>query len=295
MRSDKDDTEVVNGLSSVHLADWPVYRNNIIDFLEHSRRLHHISATWEIDVTAVLQAISEIQRQTRMAISFNAYMIYVFARAVSKHPETQAVKVPFRRKIAHFDGVDVGTAIEQRTAPGTSIALPYTIRNAHTKSLLTICLEMRKVRKTNLLLTHPEIVWRGKLAHYPKWVRKLVWRWVDLSPERRRRIRGTVGVTNISFLSDGKRPGYGYPMSLLSTGLCVGAIYERMEPCSENPRGFEMRKKLCVTMQSNHDLVDGAPMTRVARSLTASLERSEGLDASFVAEVTEHMKSGGDE
>jgi hypothetical protein len=264
----------------------------MVDFLDHSRRLNHISATWEIDVTETLGRIAAIQKQTRMAISFNAYIIYVFARAVMKHPETQGVKVPFRRKTAYFNGVDVGTAIEQRIATGASIALPYTIRNAHAKKLLSICLEMRQVRKKNLLLTHPEIVWRGRLAHFPKWIRNLVWRWVDLNPARRRRIRGTVGVTNISFLSDGRNPGYGHPMSILTSGLCVGVIFDKMEPCAEDPRGFKVRKKLCVTMEANHDLVDGAPMARVARTLTKSIETSEGLDAAFTEEVSAHMKAG---
>ena len=262
-----------------------MYRNNLVDFLEHSKRLHHVSMAFEVDVTQALQRIADIQRQTRVAVSFNAYIIYVFARVIFQNPEMQAVRVPYRRKVAYFDGVDVGTAIEQSIGGGRSIALPYTIRDAHAKTLYQICREMRAVRKTNMLLSHPEIVWRGRLAHYPKWIRRLVWKWVDGSPVRRRRIRGTVGLTNLSFLSDGKNPGFGIPMSILPSGLGVGAIYDKMEPSAESPRGFEVRKKLCVTLQANHDLIDGAPMVRTVRALIRTMEAADGLDDAFIEEI----------
>lgn len=269
----------------VELRDWPVYRNNVVDFLNYSRKRHHISGMWEVDITHTQQRIQEVQRQARVAISFNAYLIYLLSRAVMEHPEIQAVRVPFRRSIAVFDGVDVGTAVEFRVPGRNSIALPYTVREADRKSLAEICVEMRDASKRNLMETDPGIRWRAKLAHLPAPVRRMIWRWVDLDPARRRRVRGTFGLTNLNFLSDGMGPGFGIPMPLLTSGLCVGSTYERLEPCNDDPRGFRVARKLCLTFQVDHDVVDGAPGLRFARTFTRALESAEGLDDAFASEL----------
>lgn len=270
---------------------WPVYRNNIVDFLDHSKRRHHVSATWEADVTDTLETIARIQREIRFAISLNAYLVHGIARAAMAHPEMQSVRIRWRRKIARFDGADVGTAVEQRIPGQGSLALPYTVRRADKKSLAEICLEMRTAAKSNLLTSDPGIRWRGRLAHYPAWLRRLIWTWVDLDPARRRRVRGTIGLTNVNFLMDENRPVFGYPMALLTTGLCAGSIYNKLVPEPSDPRGFTTRKFMCLTLVADHDLVDGAPMARFARTFNIALQAGAGLDDAFAAELKERFQA----
>lgn len=272
--------------ASVHLREWPLYRNNISDFLHNAQRRKNICCCWEIDITAVLERMQRIQRETKVAISLNAYWLYQLARAVRQHPELQAVRVPFRRKIAQYDGVDVGCAVEQRVPGLGSIAVPYTIRNADKKSLAAICAELRSARKRNLLATDPAIRLRGKLAHLPRPLRLLFWKWVDLNPARRRRIRGTVGLTNLSYLADDRRPAFGVPLVLLPCNLAVGSIYKRLVPSDTDPRGFRVAQMLCLTLTVDHEIVDGAPMARFGRTLTRAIEDAEGLDATFAQELT---------
>ncbi|MES2697351.1 MAG: 2-oxo acid dehydrogenase subunit E2 [Verrucomicrobiota bacterium] len=273
--------------ASVRLRDWPVYRNNISDFLHNAQRRKNISTWWEVDITEVSDRVQRIQRETRIAISLNAYWIYHLAQAVRKHPEMQAVRVPLRRKLAQFDGVDVGTVVEQRVPGLGSIVLPYTIRNADKKSLATICAELRGARKLNLLANDPAIRLRGRLAHFPRLLRLLFWKWVDFKPDRRRRIRGTVGVTNLSYLADDRRPAFGVPLVLQPTNLAVGSIYKRLVPCEKDPRGFRVATMLCLTLTVDHDVVDGAPMVRFARTFTYAVERAEGLDQAFTQELSQ--------
>lgn len=278
------DPSAHSNTSGVQEHAWPVYRNNIVDFLNHSRKRHHISALWEADVTECQARLRSLQRRTRIAISFNAYLVFLLSRATLKHPEIQSVRIPFRRKTACFDGVDVGTAIPGRTPDQRTIALAHTIRNAHAKSLAQICLEMREASNRNAF-DHPDIRWRYRLAHYPAWMRRWFWRWVDADPARRRRIRGTIGITNVSFLGDGKHLAFGIPMPLLTTNLCVGAVYEKLEPAPQQPKGFETRKKICLTLQSDHDVVDGAPLGLFVRTFTQSLEQAHGLHDAFADEL----------
>lgn len=267
------------------LRPWPVYRNNLSDFLYNAQRRKNISCWWEIDVTRVLEQVNRIQRDTKVAISLNAYWIFLFARAVRQHPQVQAVRVPWRRRTALFDGVDVGTAVEQRVPGHGSIALPYTIRNADKKSLAEICTELRGARKRNLIAEDPAIRMRARLAHFPRFARLLFWKWVDLDPARRRRIRGTVGVTNLSFLADDRRPASGLPLAILPANLAIGSIYDRLVPCTQDPRGFRTASMLCVTLTIDHEIIDGAPMVRFARTLTQSIERADGLDEAFAMEL----------
>ncbi len=269
----------------VTLRNWPVYRNNLSDFLHNAQLRKNVSFCWEVEITRVLERVSQVQRETKIAISLNAYWIHLLAQAIQQHPTMQAVRVPWRRQIAHYDGVDVGTAVEQRVPGYGSIAVPYTIRDAHKKSLAQICVELRGARKRNLIADDPGLRMRGRLAHFPRFARLLFWKWVDLNPARRRRIRGTVGITNLSFLSDQQRPAFGMPLALLPSNLTVGSTYPKLVPCDTDPRGFRVANMLCLTLTSDHEIVDGAPMVRFGRTLTQAIERADGLDDTLAAQL----------
>lgn len=274
----------------VTLRDWPVYRNNLSDFLHNAQRRKNVSFCWEVEITRVLERVQQVQRETKIAVSLNAYWIHLLARAVRQHPAMQAVRVPWRRRIAQYDGVDVGTAVEQRVPGFGSIAVPYTIRDADKKSLAQICVELRSARKRNLIAEDPGLRLRGRLAHFPRFLRLLFWKWVDLDPGRRRRIRGTVGITNLSFLSDQQRPAFGLPLALLPTNLTVGSTYPRLVPCDTDPRGFRVATMLCLTLTSDHEIVDGAPMVRFGRTLTQSIERADGLDDTLATQLVQAFR-----
>lgn len=274
--------------NSVHEIDWPVLRNNVSDFLQHAKRQPQISATWEIDITQAHERIRQIQRRTRIAISFNAYLIFLIGRTIQKYPEVQTIRVPWRRKMALFDGADINTIVEQRLPDNTPFPAPYVVRNAESKSLAEICLEMRQASKRNITnseLTADSRFRRDRLAQLPGWLRQLFWAWVDSSPTRRRQVRGTFGLTNLNFLSHGLTAGFGHFLSNMSSSICIGSSYDRLVPNDLDPRGFVVRKHLCCTLAANHLVIDGAPLTRFAKTLTDALESAEGLDEQFAADL----------
>lgn len=274
--------------NSVHEIDWPIIRNNVSDFLTQAKQVPQISATWEIDITQVHERIRQIQRQTRIAISFNAYLIFLISRTIQKYPEVQTIRVPWRRKMALYDGVDINTIVEQRLPDNTTFPAPYVVRNAESKSLAEICFEMRQASKrdlTNNELNATVRFRREGLAQLPGWVRRLFWVWVDSSPARRRQVRGTFGLTNLNFLSHGLTAGFGHFLSNMSSSICVGSSYDRLVPNEEDSRGFVVRRHLCCTLAANHLVIDGAPLTRFAKTLTHALESAEGLDEQFTDDL----------
>lgn len=283
--------------NTIHEVAWPILRNNVSDFLTQAKQVPQISATWEIDITQAHERIRQIQRQTRIAISFNAYLIFLISRTIQKYPEVQTIRIPWRRKMALFDGVDINTIVEQRLPDNTPFPTPYVVRNAESKSLAEICLEMRQASKRDLTNNelNAEIHFRReRLAQMPSWLRRLFWTWVDSSPARRRQVRGTFGLTNLNFLSNGITAGFGHFLSNMSSSICIGSSYDRMVPNAEDSRGFVVRRHLCCTLAANHLVIDGAPLTRFAKTLTHALEAAEGLDEQFADDlIAQHQQVHG--
>lgn len=267
----------------LRLVDWPRTRNVVVDLLDQAHAKNSISACWEVDFTAAQARMTRIQRETGIAVSLNAYLIYALGRTAIRHPLVQAVRWKSRGKLALYDGVDVGTAVEWRRPGQPPVAVGARLAGAHTKSLAQICAEMRRLAKEDPQ-NRPVVRWRAKLARYPRWIRRLVWRWVDAHPARRRHFRGTIGLTNLNFLLDDRRPVFGFPLTPYTTTLCVGSIYERALPAA-TPPGFEFRRFLSLTLTVDHDILDGGVATRFGRALTFFIEAAEGLDDAFAHEL----------
>ncbi|MEM1127799.1 MAG: 2-oxo acid dehydrogenase subunit E2 [Bacteroidota bacterium] len=278
--------------ASPELAPWPVYRNNVADLLAHAQRRPLISGLMEADVTETLHRIRTLQRRAGVGISLTAYLVYLLGQTTRRYPEMQAVRVPFRKKTARFHGVDVSTAVEHRLPGRGRLPVPYAVRDADRKSLAEICIELRTASKANLFEADPDLRLRARLAHLPRFVRRLFWRWVDLNPARRRRVRGTIGLSNLNGVTPFRRPGFVHAMTLLTTSLCVGALYDRLVPDADDPRGFRSSKRLCITLHCDHLLVDGAPMVRFAGSFLEALERGDGLDDELVDALIAHREHG---
>ena len=266
------------------VVDWPQTRNPVVDMLEVARRQHNISAAWEVDFTEAWTRMNQIRRATGLAVSLNAYLVHALAHTAKQHPMMQAVRWRRKGKIALYDGVDVGTPVEW-TRPGqTPVAVGARIANADTKTLAQICVEMRRLAKEDPR-SRPLVQWRAKIGRYPAWVRRWIWTWIDAHPERRRKFRGTIALTNLNFLLDERQPVFGFPLSPYTTTLCVGSIYPRALPDPAAPHGVVFRRFLALTMTVDHDLLDGGLAARFARTLTFYLEAAGGLDDAFATEL----------
>jgi pyruvate/2-oxoglutarate dehydrogenase complex dihydrolipoamide acyltransferase (E2) component len=261
---------------------WPGARNAVVDLLEAAHRKHNIAASWEIDFTEANARMARIRRETNVAVSLNAYLVYALGRTAAKHPIVQAVR--HRRRLVLYDGVDVGTAIDYTRAGQSPRAVGARVADADTRSLAEICGEMRRLAKQDPL-ERPVVRWRARIARYPRWVRRLVWAWIDAHPARRRRFRGTIGLTSLNFLLDGRRPVQGFPLTPYTATLCVGSLYDRSLPDAARPGTAAFGKFLCVSLTIDHDILDGAAAAHFARTLTFFVEAADGLDDEFAREL----------
>lgn len=252
------------------ILPFPSNREVIIDSGYLSSRRHIIHGFLELDVTTARRILKDRSGSDSRPLSFTAFVISSFARAIHMHPQVQAYR-DIRGRLVVFHEVDVSTLIEP--SPGV-VAIPHVIRNAKTRSVTDMSEEIRAVQAN----PHP---W-GKLertmalgTRLPRVFRLLYMRGLKLNPTWMKQVAGTTVVS--SFGMFGKRAGWGIGFLAMHTlGLLVGGIAEK--PLAREGT-ISVGECLHVTLSFDHDLVDGAPAARFARTFAEIVEGADVLDA----------------
>lgn len=261
---------------------FPWVRSPIIDSLRAAGHKPLMYALLQVDVTEPRRSLDAYARATGETFSFTAYIISCIARAIAEHPMIQAYRVG-RRRLILFDDVDVCTPIERKLsggddwsgghdASGEKQATPYVIRAANHKSLRQLHQEIRAAQRAGLGGAWAERV-RRLYPHMPRALRMAFWRAFHRSPRLKRRIGGTVNVTAVGMFGKGAAWGIS-PVSDYTTLIVIGSIAE--QPGVVDGR-IEIRQYLCLTIATDHDVVDGAPMARFAQRLRELIESGYGL------------------
>lgn len=252
---------------------WPKIRNVIKDLVDKGRQTNTISGFTEVDITKATELIKLHQKQGGKAISMMAYIISCYARAVAANKMLHAFRRG-RNKLVLFEDVDVNTVVEKTLKGGIKVPVSYIVRAADKKSFLEINDEIRAAMKSDLT-KDPNVKMRRKLTKQPRFIRQLIWKRIENSPELHKQHRGTVGLTNVgSFI--GGRAGWGIPVTPMPCTLTMGTAYNKEELVNGLP---EKRKKLCITLSVNHDIVDGAPASRFLENFTKQVETAAGIPA----------------
>jgi pyruvate/2-oxoglutarate dehydrogenase complex dihydrolipoamide acyltransferase (E2) component len=264
--------------ASYRMRPWPKLRDALVTFLE-AHRPHTIYAFTEADVTDALLAIERLRRDSRIAVSFHAYVLHCLAQAAHAHPEVLAYRMG--RRIVTFDDVDIGTAIDRRQPDGTRFPVAYVLRGAQVKSLACINWELREVARRDLA-DDETVRLRRRVMALPALVRRLM-RWqITRNPFWMRRFFGTIGCTNVR-VTGSERPGFVLPPNVFTVTVGVGWITER--PVAGADGALKQRRMLCLACGFDHAVVDGIPVARWAQSFIERLEGAAGLDESLVAET----------
>lgn len=269
---------------SFDYKEWPYQRNLVVDFLESTKKKHNIVGLWESDITLIRELMQKFHDKEGVKISMNSYLVYVITQAVKEDPAIQTIFLPKKRKMAVFEGVDFNVIVENRLPNGKSVPTIYSLKDADKKSLAEICVELRSGAKAYKNKNDKVYKQRDKLARSPKWLRKRFWKQVDSHPKKRRAIRGTIGLTNLSRFSTLKGPAYAIPLSLHSFTVSVGNEFDTLVPSKNDPRGFEQRRKICLTGVSDHVVIDGIQATEFANKIDKKLQQAIGLDDNFLNE-----------
>jgi pyruvate/2-oxoglutarate dehydrogenase complex dihydrolipoamide acyltransferase (E2) component len=254
-----------------HVRPFPRMRRLVVDQAWLAQRKHIIRGLVEVDVTAARQAIRDHQAATGEKLSFTAFLVGCLAHAVDANKDLQAYQ-DWRGRLIVFDDVDVTTIVEI-TADGDSFPLAHVIRAANRRSVRQIHEEIRAVQ------ARPAASPSGRRAsavnwfvRLPAWVRHLVYRAISGRPQAWKRIAGTVALTAVGMFGTGS--GWGLGLTAHTLGVTVGSISAKPAVVDGH---ITIREYLSLTVDFDHDIVDGGPAARFAQHFKELIERGYGL------------------
>ena len=252
---------------------FPRMRRLMIAFGRLTRRKHSIRGLVAIDVTIPRQSLREHKARTGETLSFTAFLAACVGQAVERNKEVHAYR-NWRGQLVLFDDVDIAIMVE-RDMQGTKFPLTHIVRGANNKTVQAIHEEIRAVQ------VQPT---SGREVQATRWVTLLpvfamqIFLWfLFKNPRLIKKYLGTVGVTSIGMF--GNRGGWGIGLPNLHTlSILVGGIAER--PALVDGK-VEAHEYLSVTLNFDHDLIDGAPAARFSQQLMDLVESGSGLGDSI--------------
>lgn len=228
----------------------------------------------EIDCTEPRRRIRRHQKETGEKLSFTAFLAACLGEAIESHKIVHACR-DWRGRLVLFDDVDIATMIEvdpSGAAPRGGMTFPvgHIIRASNRKTVRQISDEIREVQQHP---TDEKNVRRLMLSSYvPGVLRRLFIRTVDRSPRWTKQLKGTVVLSSVGMFGHSAAWGLGLPTHRL--GVIVGGIAEK--PGVVDGR-IEPREFLHVTLDFDHDVVDGAPAARFSQHFSDLVRSGAGL------------------
>jgi pyruvate/2-oxoglutarate dehydrogenase complex dihydrolipoamide acyltransferase (E2) component len=249
---------------------FPPERQVIVDAGRMGSKRHVVHGLLEFDVTHARRSIAAHEAHTGEKLSFTAFIVECLAQAIQSHPNVNAYR-NWRNQLIVFQDVDVVTMIE---AEKGSVAIPHIIRGANRKTLYEIHAEIRGVQ------TRPSQSEQrsGGLANLgnrvPRFARDLFFWAARRNPHWIKKYMGTVVLTSVGMFFQGSGWGVGF-LPVHTLGLTLGGIAKKPDVRDGE---IVIREKLSLTISTDHDIVDGAPAARFARSLKELIESGYGLE-----------------
>jgi pyruvate/2-oxoglutarate dehydrogenase complex dihydrolipoamide acyltransferase (E2) component len=249
------------------LVPFPKAQHEIAVGMRLSEHKHIIHGLMEVDVTTPRQVIHEQEARGEEPLSFTAFIAACLGKAVDENKSVQAYRKG-RNQLVIFEDVDIAIPVEHEVE-GQKVPLEYVVRAANRKTAREIHQEIRAFQKLHTAKVLP--------------IPRLVQRWPDLmllggrvllrSPFYWKKSGGTCGITAVGMF--GKGSGWGIPYATpFSLFLTLGSI-------SQKPGVVEghiaIREYLHLTVDLNHDIIDGAPAARFVTRLKELIETGFGL------------------
>ncbi|WP_455463142.1 2-oxo acid dehydrogenase subunit E2 [Candidatus Hodarchaeum mangrovi] len=261
------------------IQDFPRNRLGIIDYLDEAQKRHIITGLLEIDVTKARELIKKHKVNTGTTVSFTGWICWCIGQVLNENKEIHSVRRG-RGKLIIFKDVDITIQVE-RVVEGKTIPLPYVLRKVNKLSVLEITQEIRSAQtqvfdnqSVQVLGNRKKLLYLARLGIYlPKFIRKRFWKRVLWDPFSMKKLSGLVSVTSVGMF--GSRLGWAIPLTGFPISITVGGIGKKPGILNET---ILIREFLALTLQFDHDIVDGAPAARFSTKLVDFLETAKGLD-----------------
>jgi pyruvate/2-oxoglutarate dehydrogenase complex dihydrolipoamide acyltransferase (E2) component len=259
-----------------HVVDLTPGRRIWLNALALQGATHWMYGLLEVDVTVPRRLIAEHKARTGETLSFTGYLVYCLARAVDEDKTVQSYRKGHSQLIM-FDDVNVALMVEN-TAGGKGALMGHIIRGANHKTYREIHQEIRAAQSEPAPSNRGMPNWFRSALLLPWPLSKLVKTLIGMVMRRDPTILvsagGTVGVTAVGMFGEG-HSGWGLTQMPYSVSLVVGSIARKPGIVEER---VEPREMLNLTVQFDHDVVDGAPATRFTRRLVELIESGYGIE-----------------
>lgn len=252
---------------------FPLSRRLVVDTGRLGRRRHRILGLVEVDVSEARRRIRQHKEETGESLSFTAFVLVCLGRAIDRNKYFHARRNLWGRLIL-FDEVDCTTLIEI-DLDGQKFPLAHVVRAINRRSLRSIHEEIRAVQADPAQsdsLQLPRWLMTGFLL-LPAPLRDLFYQTMARLPRAFKRQAGTVMVSAVGMFGEGGGWGIGSG-SAYTTSLLLGGIAEKPVFVAGQ---VEAREILNLTIELDHDIIDGAPASRFVARLKALLEEAEAL------------------
>lgn len=260
---------------------YPLQRRLIIDS-GTIRRKQAMVGLVEFDVTEARRVIRAHKAATGETLSFTAFMVHCLARAVDEHKMVHAYR-NWLYQLVIFEDVDINTIIEIDLA-GRKFPMVHVIRAANKRSLQEIHEDLRAAQtnpKQSPVMRHLSVPAKVFLL-LPGRIRRMFYRLVAMRPAWYRSFVGTVGVTSVGMFGAGGGWGINVPLHTLS--VVLGGIDEKPTVVDGE---VAIREMVSVTLNFDHEIIDGAPAARFTQRFKELVEGCYGLEHPLVDKSSE--------
>lgn len=255
---------------SFQVIPFPKLRRFAIDLGYMARSSHTIRGLVRADVTRPRQLLLRHKTRSGDTLSFTAFLAHCVAAAVDADKLVQSYQ-DWRGRLVVFDEVDITIPVEVDT--GTEKYLTgHIVRAANCKDVVTIHEEIRSAQRQTLTKAARETRLLAFMTSLPRPIRRLLLRFSFKLPHLSKQVRGTVALTSVGMF--GTRGGWGLAASTHTIAVVVGGI--EYNPTFVDGR-LEQHEYLCLTLEFDHDIVDGAPAARFTQRLIDLIESGHGL------------------
>jgi pyruvate/2-oxoglutarate dehydrogenase complex dihydrolipoamide acyltransferase (E2) component len=269
---------VMDIIGKYTIKDFPRNRLSIVDYLDEAQKRHTITGLFEVDVTKARELIKEYKNFSGTSISFTGWLCWCTGQVLDSKKELHAIRKG-RKKLVIFEDIDITIQVE-RIVKEKRIPLPYVLRKVNCKTPLEINQEIRSVQNQPFDKQDVQVLgnrrWLRFLArigvYFPKLIRRRFWRRVVWNPFAMKKLSGLVSITSVGMF--GSHLGWAIPLSGFPISIAVGGIGKKPGVVNDT---IVIREFLALTLQFDHDIIDGAPATRFSADLIDYLETAQGL------------------
>jgi pyruvate/2-oxoglutarate dehydrogenase complex dihydrolipoamide acyltransferase (E2) component len=248
----------------------PKRRRLVKDIGWLARSRHSMKGLIEVDITDARSRIRRLRRESGRPLSFTAFLVSTVAHAIAQNPEVNACHTRMGR-IAYFDKVNVVAMIEVVNTDGLRIPIGHLIPAAEDLEPTEIEQIIEKYRSTYNEASETKML--DVVTSLPAFLRRFLFGQMPKNPKFIQKTMGTVVVSAVGMFLP-KHAAWAVGQGNHTISIWVGSTVERICKLRGElvPRTFG-----CISIDIDHDIIDGAPAARFTAALVEMIEKASVL------------------